>query len=207
MAHERLQDQTIALAGLTQTSCLITHLALTGKAAEDSVQTMLAALFQTRPKSAGGVFGGVDGVSMGLAALARLLRVPPRHAQDQWSCIRYMLDMITLSNQLAKHPDMLDVLGSRLPGIESQWARRDEPPEEIYTQVDQLYRDTLSHLPRKIRISGQRDHITRPAVVHRIRSLLLSGVRAAVLWRQLGGRRHALLLRRRQMIRLAEQLS
>ena len=207
MPNERLRDQTIALAGLTQTSCLITHLALTGKAAEDSVQAMLGSVFQTQPKSTDSVFGGVGEISMGLSMLVRLLRLPPRGADEQWSCIRYMLDMITLSGQLTRRGDMLDVLRSRLLDIEALWVRRTDPPEEVYAQVDRLYRDTLSKLPHKMRISGQRDHISRPAVVHRIRSLLLSGVRAAVLWRQLGGRRHALLFKRRRMIQLAERLA
>ena len=40
-----------------------------------------------------------------------------------------------------------------------------------------------------------------------IRALLLSGIRAAFLWRQLGGRRWSLLLRRKKLLQAAQSLS
>ncbi len=206
MPSHRLRDQTIALAGLTQSACLTTHLAWTGQAAEDSAQTIVGGLFETHPKSAESVYGGLAGIAPGLTSLVRLLRVPARHEREQWSSIRCMLDMIVLSGQLMRREDMLDVLDVRLRHLQLPWQRLAERQDEVYAQIASLYRDTLSALPHRITIAGQRSHLSQPSVANRIRALLLGGVRSAVLWRQLGGRRHMLLLRRRRIIKIAEQL-
>ena len=40
---------------------------------------------------------------------------------------------------------------------------------------------------------------------HKVRALLLAGVRSAVLWRQLGGKRRQILLNRQRILVCAEQ--
>jgi high frequency lysogenization protein len=48
--------------------------------------------------------------------------------------------------------------------------------------------------------------LNQPALVERIRAALLAAVRAAVLWRQIGGTQWRLLLQRKQILMLARGL-
>ena len=59
--------------------------------------------------------------------------------------------------------------------------------------------------PRVI-VSGAADHLNRPEVAATVRALLLAGLRSAVLWRQLGGSRLALLLSRGAILAAARAL-
>ena len=50
-------------------------------------------------------------------------------------------------------------------------------------------------------VNGAQIHLNNPENANRIRALLLAGIRAATLWRQSGGSRITLLLRRNTLLR------
>jgi CII-binding regulator of phage lambda lysogenization HflD len=52
-----------------------------------------------------------------------------------------------------------------------------------------LYQDTISRLTMRIHVKGVPEHLRKQAVADKIRALLLAGIRSALLWHQLGGRR------------------
>jgi len=55
-------------------------------------------------------------------------------------------------------------------------------------------------------VQGKPEYLNTPTNANRIRALLLAGMRAAVLWRQLGGNRLKLLWTRRGIVERAEAL-
>jgi high frequency lysogenization protein len=65
---------------------------------------------------------------------------------------------------------------------------------------------TVSNLRPRVLVQGNALYLTQPRVVGRIRTLLLAALRAAVLWRQSGGTRIGLLLKRRRLIAAARRL-
>jgi high frequency lysogenization protein len=52
----------------------------------------------------------------------------------------------------------------------------------------------------RIMVSGDAVYLQNSDNVNRIRALLLSGIRAAMLWRQIGGRRRQLLFSRQKYV-------
>ncbi|MEY4642371.1 MAG: high frequency lysogenization protein, partial [Pseudomonadota bacterium] len=75
-----------------------------------------------------------------------------------------------------------------------------EKPEAI-RELSRLYQGTLSTLPFRIQVRGDMNHLKNEHTACRIRALLFAGVRAAVLWRQVGGKRWHLLLQRKRIAR------
>jgi high frequency lysogenization protein len=69
--------------------------------------------------------------------------------------------------------------------------------------VDDLYTATLSNLRPRVMVQGNALYLTQPRIVGRIRTLLLGALRAAVLWRQSGGTRIGILLKRRRLVAAA----
>ena len=61
-----------------------------------------------------------------------------------------------------------------------------------------LYKQTLSQLSFRIRVTGNPTYLQNAATADKVRAILLSGIRAAILWRQVGGRRWQLLFSRRR---------
>ena len=54
-------------------------------------------------------------------------------------------------------------------------------------------------------VHGAQIHLAKPDNANRIRALLLAGIRAARLWRQSGGSRLRLLLRRKLLLQEARR--
>ena len=70
---------------------------------------------------------------------------------------------------------------------------------EIYTQ-------TISTLKPRVLIQGDPECLQIPQNVNRIRSLLLAGIRAAMLWYQMGGSRWRLLFFYRRILTTTHKL-
>ena len=96
-------------------------------------------------------------------------------------------------------------------GIASLSADRERLPltsgsAETTQRLSALYKKTISQISPKIIIKGQPKNLTIGLNTERIRSLLLAGVRSAVLWRQVGGGKLDLVFNRKKIIRCCEEL-
>ena len=69
-----------------------------------------------------------------------------------------------------------------------------------------LYLKNISTLSPRIMVNGDPVHLNNSENANRIRALLLAGIRAATLWRQSGGGRLTLLLRRSPLLRETRML-
>jgi high frequency lysogenization protein len=76
----------------------------------------------------------------------------------------------------------------------------------VSERLGALYAETLSTLRPRVMVPGSVLHLEQPRTVARIRTLLLASVRAAVLWRQVGGTRWGLLLRRGRICEASRRL-
>ncbi|MBN6744857.1 DUF489 family protein, partial [Acidithiobacillus sp. MC2.1] len=82
----------------------------------------------------------------------------------------------------------------------------DPMQRSIVAGLAQTYTEAIGILRPRIIVSGESRFLSVPDDAARIRTLLLSGIRAAVLWRQAGGRLPATILERRALCQEAEEL-
>ena len=115
--------------------------------------------------------------------------------------LRYALSMLGLERQLAKRDDMLEVVGKRLPQIQSQVEHFGIAHENVIAACGALYQDTLSTLRQRIQVHGDMRNLQQPNNASKIRALLLAGIRSARLWRQVGGHRWQLVVSRRKLLK------
>ncbi len=78
---------------------------------------------------------------------------------------------------------------------------------ELCHSISGIYQDTLSHQRFRIKVTGSAQHLQNSRNADIIRALLLAGIRAAFLWRQLGGHRWRLLLQRKKLLQASQNLS
>lgn len=207
---ERSLEQTLALAAIAQSAFLVRQLAHHGVAAADKFGTAVDSLFVTRPHSTEEVFGSVKNLNLGLQALQEILEgTSALFSPDE--VLRYVMGMLYLESQLAKRSDMLEWIGSELERIDLRHTERPRCENQaLVRDLARLYQDTLSKLPFRIQVKGDMQRLQNDYVAARIRVLLFAGIRAAVLWKQRGGRRwHLLFLRsriKRDINRLLHQL-
>lgn len=207
-------EQTIALAGVFQAAALVEQIARQGLVAQDALQGSIASIFVTNPKATEDVYGGPDQLKFNLnTGLKELQRTIDKKGSTLTPNItRYALSMIALERKLQKNPQFLNTIGQRLDQLEQKAnyffnTQNGEDPSAYpsrYTHsaiiggLDQLYKDTVSQFSFRIQVQGDPRQLQNNENAARIRALLLSGIRAAMLWRQVGGHRwHFLFLRAR----------
>ncbi|MDI7163446.1 DUF489 family protein, partial [Escherichia coli] len=64
-----------------------------------------------------------------------------------------------------------------------------------------VYSDAVSPVGPKIQVNGSIELLKNPIIQAKVRGLLLTGLRSAVLWRQVGGRRFDFLLHQKTILR------
>lgn len=195
----REQERLLALAGVFEAAALVDRLAKTGQIQEGALGCMLGSLLVRNPKDTLEVYGG-DHLNLrdGMRALAGALERNPQSLPRE--TLRYAVALISLQRQLDKRDDMLQVIGNRLQQIDSQAQLFGIAHDNVIAACAALYQDTLSTFRQRIQVHGEMRHLQDSRNADKVRALLLAGIRSAILWRQLGGRRWQLLFSRRKLL-------
>lgn len=194
-----LQEQLVALGAVFEAAALVDRIARTGQAPNAALSSLLGSLLIREELPALDIYGGDDlNLREGYRALVGALERDTSSLQRE--PLRYALAMIGLERQLDKRRDMLQVIGSRLDQIQAQADHFGLTHENVIASFGGLYQDTLSTFRQRIQVQGDMRHLQQPDNAAKIRALLLAGIRAARLWRQLGGHRWQMIFSRRKML-------
>ena len=203
--YSRLEQQVIALAGVAQAARLVDQVSKTGNYPLEFLEPSLHSLFDFEPASAADIYGGVPGVKLGLHNLSSLLA--NRNAEESREVVRYVFALLYLERKFSANAGMMSVVRSRLEHASFRAEHFATHVNEICHSVSGIYQDTLSKQRFRIKVTGSAQHLQNEKNADIIRALLLAGVRAAFMWRQLGGRRWRLLLQRKKLLAVAQNLS
>ena len=199
----QFEQQTIALAGVYQAAALVDSLARSGQADSDAMEKSLYSIFQTDADSTIEVFSGLDGVRYGLQKLQQQLSSP---AREQLGTTRYSISLLLLSGKLLKDSEKLKQISERIKTAAEKLDLYDYLHSNQIAALADIYSSTISDLSPRIMVKGDPLHLQNPDTQNRVRALLLAGIRAAILWRQLGGSRLQLLFKRKLLVNTANQL-
>jgi len=200
-----LEQQTIALAGVAQAARLVDQISKTGSYPTEFLEPSIHSLFAFEASSVADVYGGISGVKLGLHNLSSLLA--SKKDTENHDIARYVFGLLYLERKFSTNPEMMSVVHSRLEHTSFKAEHFSGNINELCRSVSGIYEDTLSGLKFRIKVTGSATHLHNAQNADVIRAALLSGVRAAYLWRQLGGRRWKLLLHRKKLLRASQNLS
>jgi len=218
--EKNLHHQVIALAAIAQAATLIDKLARTGHDDKESFQTLVYGLLEMNPSSTSAIYVDNHHLRLGLETFHHLLRQGDTKAnsnQNYAEIMRYSLSMLHLERKLGSHREMLATIGKRLgqakeqashfrPGEESGKLHGGLLHENVLANIASIYTDTLSTLRFRVQVNGNPTYLQQELIVHKIRSLLLCGIRAAVLWKQVGGSRFSILWKRKQYAQITAEM-
>jgi high frequency lysogenization protein len=196
------EARVIALAGVFQACAMVRSIANDGSSDSAAVESSLASLFRIDSDSAADVFGGLSGVRLGMECLVANLDSEHRDV----AISQLVLGVLRLERKLAGRSEMLREISKGIASIQRQVDHLGVAHSSVQTRLAELYSNTLSNLKPRIVVHGNPLHLADPRRVEQIRSLLLAGIRAAVLWRQVGGSQWRLILRRSEYAMLARGL-
>ncbi|UTV98516.1 high frequency lysogenization protein HflD [Marinomonas rhizomae] len=203
----REKEQTIALTAIFQAAELVSILAKTGQVDNASLQPLLDSLLMVNAASTEDIYGGQWDCSTNLALGRKISRqaLGKERSSVNPDTLRYALSLIHLENKLAKTPEMLSTIGQKIAQIEQKKAHYESVlHENMLASISGMYQDTLSKLSFRIQVHGDSRFLQQPQVANQVRAILMSGIRAAMLWRQLGGKRWHLIFKRKALLNALE---
>ena len=203
--YSNLEQQVLALAGVAQAARMVEQISKTGSYPLEFLEPSIHSLFVFEPETTAEIFGGVPGVKLGLHNLNTILG--DRNSRENQDVVRYVFSMIYLERKFSANTEMMSVVHTRLEHTSFRAEHFSSNVNELCHSISGIYQDTLSHQRFRIKVSGSAQHLQNTNNADIIRALLLAGVRAAFVWRQLGGHRWRLLLQRRKLLSASQNLS
>ena len=201
------RNRTIALAGLFQCVEGVVQLANTGHVDKDLMETCVNSILIDNADSAEDLYGSISNLKTGLSSMLNQLgggQLTPDGKPKDMEATRYGLGLLHLEKKLNKNPEIFQQL---LKGIEEAQTKLDffdATHENVIAKLADVYASTISTMTPKIMVKGDQNHLAKPENAAQIRTLLLAGIRAALLWRQAGGDRWKLLFERGKLQRQAD---
>lgn len=196
-------DRVIALAGVFQAAFLVQQIARKGISDTEVAQASIYSLFQLDASSVEAVYNGLPGIKKGLQTLEKQLS---GSSQRDMEITRYTIALLQLERKLAKQPKRLAYIADGLTAATNKLEHFGMNHPNILAHLADIYAETISTLKPKIMVQGEPSHLNNPDNVNKIRSLLLAGIRSAMLWRQCGGKRRSIILGRKQLLITSQQL-
>ncbi|MET0026122.1 MAG: high frequency lysogenization protein HflD [Candidatus Thiodiazotropha sp.] len=186
-------DRAMALAGIYQAASLVQQVARRGMPQNDSFAANIHSLFELEAPSVAGVFGDIHGIAQGLRLAYKQLSGAVSRDDE---LTRYLLNLIQLERKLSRQHERLNRIREGITTTTARLAHFPETHSNILAALADIYAENISTLKPRIMVSGETIYLQNNDNVNKIRALLLSGIRSAMLWRQTGGRRRQLLFSR-----------
>lgn len=210
-----IYSETLALAALFQSAAQIQRVARTGSVDEHTIAPLMRALVITDPDAIEDIYDPKrleSGLNQLLTSLYPKEAAQPKNAE----LIKIAFSILGLVSNLEKQDMIYSQLDREVDSLRSNvlLMHPDYETEEDNILMDydviKLYSGIYSNLisPNfpKLIIYGEEHYLRRTELQEMIRALLLSGIRASILWHQVGGKRYSLMFRYKDIIECARNV-
>lgn len=199
-------DITLAMAGICQSAHLVQQLAHHGQCDSGSLKVSLQSLLDLNPSSTLAVYGNDEAnLRFGLETLLAVLNTSSREGLGA-ELTRYTLSLMVLERKLGNNRQALDELSRRIAQLDRQLAHYELESDTLMSAMAAIYVDVISPLGPRIQVTGSPAVLQNSQVQSKVRATLLAGIRAAVLWRQVGGGRLQLMFSRNRLVNEAKRI-
>lgn len=199
---DQLVNRTMAFAGILQAIAQVQHLARHGESDNAELAASLNTILVTNPDNTADVYQDKILLHKGYKLILNQLG---DNSQKDVEITRYLVGILALERKLVRSNSGLAMLAERINQVNRQLHHFAITDEQVIANLASIYSDIISNLGPKIQISGNPVCLQRPIVQQKIRALLLSAMRSAVLWRQLGGKRRHLVFARKAIVDTAKK--
>jgi len=199
-----MKERTLALAGVFQATELVRQAANHGTWSGYAASASLHTLFQFEADSLAEIYGGHGQMKLGVETMLAVLQGDSNYAES----LRYTVGLLQIEKKFRRAGKLQEQVGTRLEDIARvdpelpQHEREDLQAHDI----SGLYSETVSKISPRIVVNGRPQYLQNERTVDWVRTLLMAGLRSAILWNQLGGGRFELMFGRKKIIREAQSL-
>lgn len=196
-------EQQLALAGVCQSAALVQSIARKGNCDDSAFEASISSILVTEPENPQQVYGSINNLALGFATLANQLDSNVKKKDAELT--RYIASILSIERKLSRKKDAMSMLGNRISNVQRQVAHLEFENNQNIASLASIYTDIVSPLAAKIQVAGNPTHLSQEPNQKRVRALLLAGVRSAVLWRQMGGKRRHILFNRKAVLDAAKR--
>lgn len=190
---KNIYSVTLSLAGVCQSAQLVYQLSQTGNYDNKAFKVCIDSILNLSPKTVLSVYGNNEkNLHLGFNTLLTILNITNKN-RISVHLIKYILGIMILERKLTKNKIALKRLSNRLRVIKKNAILYIEKYDHLINDLSNIYLDIISNLGSRIKIVGTTSILDKIEVQNKLRSILLAGIRSAVLWRQVGGSRLQLI--------------
>ena len=190
MLIKNIDEQTIALAGLYQCCHAVSEIAWSGKYNQEDFLPLIHSILKIDSASTKDIYIDLNQIKPGFEYLRKQIigDIFTRSSETR----RYIESLKILSNHLMGDQKTVTLMQSLLKELKEN--TDDLTIDEKAEKLSGVYQKTLSKFEPRIIVNGENKYLTDPIQASRIRTALFAGVRATLLWEQLGGSKWKLFL-------------
>lgn len=191
-------QRVLALAGVFQAAALAHLIAASGSVEQAFFTTSIGSLLKKTSDDLIDIYGSERNLELGIDNLAQFLKLDSTLPRGIYVA-KYASQLLKLGSLLNRDRSMATRITQAIGELPSGTNKRIS--SSLVESMAAIYYDSFSQLSsiQRIRIMGKKEHLSDAKNISRIRALLLAGVRAAILWRSLGGNQWNLFLNRRTL--------
>lgn len=203
--NKNFYDITLAFAGICQACRLVQQLAHEGKIDDNTAEVMINSTLNINPTSTLAVYANSEAnLRVGLNTLLAILTASSNTLSSDLT--RYLLSLIGLERRLRKNLSASDELKRRIELLQQQKNYFEPMSSGIFNALAGIYVDVISPIGPRIQVTGSPDMLQNSSIQAKVRALLFTGIRSAVLWQQVGGSRLQLMFSRQRLITQAKEI-
>ncbi|MBU2969739.1 high frequency lysogenization protein HflD [Pseudoalteromonas sp. C2R02] len=193
----------MALAAMCQAAHMVQKVAQGKSVNTYDLEMMLSSLVVTDPNSPEEIYRSQGDLKTGYQLVVQQLDSGPQKSVE---LVKYVGGLIQLERALNSKPQQLNLLGTKIEDIKRRLAHFEITDESVVAGLADIYADVVSPLGQRIQVFGEPSLLQQKQTQNKIRALLLVGIRAAVLWRQMGGKRRQFILSKGKLVRTAKSM-
>lgn len=211
---KNIRSESIALAALFQCCTQINRIAHTGYCDEQAVSTVFRALLVTNPKTIEDIYK-ISELKTGFRGLIEGFSAEGITDNSANELVKLAMQVISLTDRIVRNTSLYNRLSNEIDTLKDQIEKACPDFLEGKTSVvlssenvekfAQLYQSLISPNFSKLLIFGEERFLSSTENQNRIRALLLAGIRAVVLWNQVGGKKLYLMFRRKEIVSFASE--
>jgi high frequency lysogenization protein len=173
-----------------------------GSGSDHELEKLLNCIVETSPNTPEDVYQGKHNLREGYRVLTAQLSAG---ADKDVEIVKYVGGLMQLERALSAKQNSLNELGRRIDDVKRRLDHFAITDDTVVAALADIYSSVLSPLGHRIQVYGKPELLKQQLTQNKIRALLLAGIRSAVLWRQMGGKRRHFFFAKRKILAIAKQ--
>lgn len=208
-------SETIALAAIFQSAAQIQRVARKGEVDEAAIAPLMRAIVVTNPNTIEDIYEPKNLIP-GLTQIMTSISPNDHDSPSNAELVKMAFSIVGLESNLDRQSTVsrdlsneVDRLRDNVLLLHTDYLDADNRillDYDIIKMYSNVYSTLISPNFPKLIVYGEEEYLRRTEFQEMIRALILSGIRASILWRQVGGKRYSLMFKYKDIMGCANKL-